>query len=235
MRALDKEADVAAAEKGQQGVAGGSGAEPSRQVAGEREADVAAASGGARRKRQSDSTDWVASGLSRRFGIGAGLAWVAFLAFGVVSEQIKTRFEVYNEEKNTKDVEEAEEVVLPDGVRFQDLRQGGGNSPLRGDLVLIALTGRVQGGDSPPFIDTAAPGARDLVYAFGARPYIGGVCEGLEEGMRSMRVGGRRRVAVPPGRGYGEQGADFGDGHVVPPGAMLEYLVELKRASIAPS
>jgi hypothetical protein len=41
-----------------------------------------------------DSTDWRATSLTRRFGLGAGLAWVGFLAFGVVSEQIKTRLEV---------------------------------------------------------------------------------------------------------------------------------------------
>jgi hypothetical protein len=51
-----------------------------------------------------DSTDWVASSLTRRFGIGAGLAWVGFLAFGVVSEQLKTRFEVAQQQANTKSV-----------------------------------------------------------------------------------------------------------------------------------
>lgn len=51
-----------------------------------------------------ESTDWIASSLTRRFGLGAGLAWVAFLAVGVVSEQIKTRFEVSQEEANTRSV-----------------------------------------------------------------------------------------------------------------------------------
>lgn len=49
-----------------------------------------------------DSTDWIASSLTRRFGLGAGLAWAGFLAFGVVSEQIKTRFEVSLQEANTR-------------------------------------------------------------------------------------------------------------------------------------
>jgi len=51
-----------------------------------------------------DSTDWVASSLTRRFGIGAGLAWAGFLAVGVVSEQLKTRFEVAQQQANTKSV-----------------------------------------------------------------------------------------------------------------------------------
>lgn len=62
-----------------------------------RRAPAAAASG-------ADSTDWVATSLTRRFGIGAGLAWVGFLAFGVVSEQLKTRFEVAQQLANTKSV-----------------------------------------------------------------------------------------------------------------------------------
>lgn len=50
------------------------------------------------------STDWIATSLTRRFGIGAGLAWVGFLAFGVISEQIKTRLEVSQQEANTRSV-----------------------------------------------------------------------------------------------------------------------------------
>lgn len=49
-----------------------------------------------------DSTDWIATSLTKRFGLGAGLAWVGFLAFGVISEQIKTRLEVSQQEANTR-------------------------------------------------------------------------------------------------------------------------------------
>jgi hypothetical protein len=38
--------------------------------------------------------DWVASSLTRRFGICTGVAWAGFLVVSVVSEQLKTRFEV---------------------------------------------------------------------------------------------------------------------------------------------
>lgn len=55
-----------------------------------------------KRKKTVETTDWVASSLTRRFGIGAGLAWAGFLAFGVISEQIKTRIEVSQEVANTR-------------------------------------------------------------------------------------------------------------------------------------
>ena len=62
---------------------------------------------GARRRRgdpprTADSTDWISSNLTRRFGLGAGLAWVGVLAFGVISEQIKTRNEVFLEAQGTR-------------------------------------------------------------------------------------------------------------------------------------
>ncbi len=52
--------------------------------------------------RSADSTDWISSQLTRRFGIAGGLAWLGFLTFGAVSEQIKTRLEVASEEANRK-------------------------------------------------------------------------------------------------------------------------------------
>ncbi|CAI5497383.1 unnamed protein product [Closterium sp. Naga37s-1] len=207
-----------------------------------------ATSSAGRSRRVVDSTDWIASAVTRRFGIGAGLAWVGFLAFGVVSEQIKTRREVFLEESNTRDVEDAEETELPNGVRFTDLRVGGGAIPQKGDLVLVSLTGRVslpaQSDTTEPeaitFIDTTAPGARDLVFSFGVRPFPKGVTEGLVSAMATMRAGGRRKVLVPADLGdrQGSGGDMFtgggGEGGAAG-GAILEYVVELKRVSIPPS
>ena len=44
------------------------------------------------RRRQADSTDWFASTLTRRFGLAGGLAWLGFLSFGVISEQVWQTF-----------------------------------------------------------------------------------------------------------------------------------------------
>ncbi|CAN6303796.1 unnamed protein product [Urochloa humidicola] len=181
-----------------------------------------------------DSTDWVASSLTRRFGIGAGLAWAGFLAVGVVSEQLKTRFEVAQQQANTKDVEQEQEVVLPNGIRYYELRVGGGDVPRPGDLVVIDLQGRVAGGEA--FVDTFGEGKRPLALVMGSRPYTRGMCEGVEYALRTMRAGGKRRVVVPPGLGFGDDGADFGEEHVqIPPGATLEYVVQVDKVSIAPA
>jgi hypothetical protein len=62
----------------------------------------AARRGGAAPRRGGDSTDWVSTQLTRRFGLGGGLAWLAVLTVGVVGEQVKTRLEMAAEESSTK-------------------------------------------------------------------------------------------------------------------------------------
>ena len=47
------------------------------------------------RRRQADSTDWFASTLTRRFGLAGGLAWLGFLSFGVISEQVWQTYYFY--------------------------------------------------------------------------------------------------------------------------------------------
>ncbi|KAJ8637312.1 hypothetical protein MRB53_011579 [Persea americana] len=180
-----------------------------------------------------ESTDWIASTLTRRFGLGAGLAWVGFLAFGVVSEQIKTRLEVSQQEANTKDVKE-EQVLLPNGIRYYEMRVGGGATPRAGDLVVIDLKGGVEGSDKV-FVDTFDGNEKPLALLMGSRPYTKGMCEGIEYVLRSMKAGGKRRVIIPPSLGFGEQGAELGSGLQIPPSAILEYIVQVDKVSIAPA
>ncbi|KAJ0971633.1 hypothetical protein J5N97_019592 [Dioscorea zingiberensis] len=182
-----------------------------------------------------ESTDWVASTLTRRFGLGAGLAWVAFLAVGVVSEQIKTRLEASQQEANTRPVEKVEETVLPNGIKYYELTVGGGGYPRKGDLVVIDLQGRVKDSNSDPFIDTFSEGKKPLALVMGSRPYTKGMCEGIEYILSSMRAGGKRRVIVPPTMGFGDEGVDLGSGVQIPPAATLEYIVQVDKVSIAPS
>ncbi|XP_022923724.1 peptidyl-prolyl cis-trans isomerase FKBP17-2, chloroplastic [Cucurbita moschata] len=181
-----------------------------------------------------ESTDWIASTLTRRFGLGAGLGWAAFLAFGVISEQIKTRLEVSQEVANTRNVEKEEEVVLPNGIRYYELRVGGGATPRSGDLVVINLKGKIQGSDEV-FVDTFESGRKPLALVMGSRPYSRGMCEGLEYVVKSMKAGGKRRVIIPSNLGFGEKGGDLGSGLQIPPFATLEYVVEIDKVSIAPA
>eukprot|EP00775_Hariotina_reticulata_P014184 gene14184-14328_t len=90
-----------------------------------------------RRVRAPDSTDAVASFLSRRFGLAGGLAWLGVLAIGTLGEQVKTRMEVAAEKAGTQDVGDRQEVVLPSGVNYVEERIGGGQAPIKGYLVVV--------------------------------------------------------------------------------------------------
>ncbi|OIT31882.1 PREDICTED: peptidyl-prolyl cis-trans isomerase FKBP17-2, chloroplastic-like [Nicotiana attenuata] len=191
----------------------------------------------ARLSTTAESTDWIASSLTRRFGLGAGLAWAGFLAFGVVSEQIKTRLEVSQQETNTRVVEKEEEVVLPNGIRYYELKIGGGATPRPGDLVVIDVKGSVEG-SGEVFVDTFGGDGKKkkpLALVMGSRPYSKGICEGIEYVLKSMKAGGKRRVIIPPNLGFGEEGADLGTGLQIPPSATLEYIIEVDKVSIAPA
>lgn len=191
-----------------------------------------------RKARVADSTDPVASFLSRRFGLAGGLGWLGILAVGTLGEQIKTRLEVAAEKAGTTDVTDSKEVVLPSGVRYTDLRVGGGQRPIKGYLVLVDYVGRANG---EVFESTKARG-KPIVYLFGSRPFTGGICAGVEEAMLSMKAGGKRRIVVPAALGFGEQGSVLRPTEhvpekqgIIPGGAELEYELELLRVSIPPS
>lgn len=131
-------------------------------------------------------------------------------------------------------VDKDEEITLPNGISYYEIRVGGGSIPRSGDLVVIDLNGRVFNGGEV-FVDTFGEGKRPLALVMGSRPYTRGMCEGVEYMLRSMRAGGRRKVVVLPELGFGDKGADFGKGVRVFPGAMLEFVLQVNKVSIAPS
>ena len=88
--------------------------------------------------------------------------------------------------------------------------------------------------DAAVFEDTHLSG-RPLVYVYGAPPPASaGLCRGVKLALAGMKAGGRRRVIVPAGLGFGDSGLAGRQGSV-PPGATLEYDLELIRVSIPPS
>ncbi|XP_010416176.1 PREDICTED: peptidyl-prolyl cis-trans isomerase FKBP17-3, chloroplastic-like [Camelina sativa] len=173
-------------------------------------------------------TDWMASPVTRRFGIGAGLTWSGFLAFGAVSEQMKkSPLDVFQEEDTTR-VKQQEEIILPNGIRYYDLQAGSGATPSSGYLVVFDVKGKVHGTEQV-FVDTF--GSKDkkksLAMVMDSRPYSKGLCEGIEYVLRSMKAGGKRRVIIPPTLGFGSKNVEFGPGLQIPPSATLDYIIEV--------
>ena len=75
----------------------------------------------------------------------------------------------------------------------------------------------------PCKFDSSYDKRRPLSFPLG----VGKVIKGWDEGVSTMRVGGKRRLVVPPELGYGRRGA----GAIIPPGTVLYFEVELLKVS----
>lgn len=108
-------------------------------------------------------------------------------------------------------------VVLPSGVRYVDLKVGPGGEAREGKILEVHYTGWLK--DDGAQFDSTRDCGQPLTLRLGA----GDVVKGLDEGLVGMRVGGKRRLTVPPELGFGKEGG----GERIPPDATLIYEVEL--------
>jgi FKBP-type peptidyl-prolyl cis-trans isomerase len=110
------------------------------------------------------------------------------------------------------------EVITKSGLRYIDLKLGEGDEARPGQVVEVQYTGWLQDGNGTPF-ETSRDCDEPLTFRVGA----GDVLKGWDEGIQGMKVGGKRKLVIPPELGYGKQGA----GSVVPPNATLVFEFEL--------
>ena len=103
----------------------------------------------------------------------------------------------------------------------EDLVVGAGEPAAAGDDVVVHYTGWLADGRRQ--FDSSRARRDPLDFALGA----GDVIKGWDEGIAGMRVGGKRRLTIPPALAYGEHGC----GGVIPPQATLVFEVELLEVS----
>lgn len=109
------------------------------------------------------------------------------------------------------------EVATPSGLRYVDIVQGTGEQPKQGQVVLVHYTGTLPNGRK---FDSSVDRGQPFKFVLGA----GMVIKGWDEGIATMKVGGKRKLIIPPQLGYGSSGAGGG---VIPPNATLLFDVEL--------
>lgn len=132
-----------------------------------------------------------------------------------------------NTEAGSVDEDESEEatatgdceegvVTTESGLQIEDVECGEGAEAASGQLVTVHYVGTLEDGTE---FDSSRERGEPFEFPLGG----GQVIQGWDEGVVGMKVGGLRRLTIPPELGYGEAGA----GGVIPPGATLIFDIEL--------
>jgi len=109
------------------------------------------------------------------------------------------------------------------GLVFEDLVVGTGNAAASGQKVSVHYIGWLsQNGNKGTKFDSSHDRGEPFVFPLGK----GHVIRGWDEGVAGMKVGGKRKLTIPPQLGYGARGA----GNVIPANATLVFEVELLDA-----
>ncbi len=123
----------------------------------------------------------------------------------------------FAEEKKMSSSEAAGQVVTTEsGLQYIDLVVGTGRQAELGDTAMVHYTGWLANG-------TKFDSSVDRKEPFSFRVGAGQVIKGWDEGVGTMKVGGKRKLIIPPQLGYGARGA----GNVTPPNATMTFDVEL--------
>lgn len=102
-------------------------------------------------------------------------------------------------------------------LQIEDIVVGTGDSPRSGQKVVVHYTGWLTNGKK---FDSSVDRGRPFEFNVG----VGQVIQGWDQGVLTMKVGGKRKLTIPPELAYGSR--DVGNG-LIPPNSTLIFEVEL--------
>jgi peptidylprolyl isomerase len=127
------------------------------------------------------------------------------------------------DQSQPKDSEKKSESKMhktPSGLQYEDVKVGTGATPQKGQTCVMNYTGWLwENGAKGKKFDSSLDRGTPFSFPLGQ----GRVIKGWDEGVATMKVGGKRNLLIPPELGYGSRGA----GGVIPPNATLFFEVEL--------
>ena len=142
---------------------------------------------------------------------------LAFFLFSChKSHDNKTTEITENKMQESKEISNlGEEIKTASGLVFIDEIIGTGKNPKTGDKVVVHYTGTLENGTK---FDSSIDRDRPFEFTIG----VGRVIKGWDEGVASMKVGGKRKLIIPSNLGYGSR--DMG---TIPPNSTLLFDIEL--------
>ncbi len=142
----------------------------------------------------------------------AGITFIAAIALAAIGATIMT--------KSSEAQPAPKPVTTSTGLQMIDTKVGTGASPKTGQTAVVHYTGWLSNnGAKGKKFNSSVDRNEPFEFPLGQ----GRVIPGWDQGVATMKVGGKRTLIVPPQLGYGAQGA----GGVIPPNATLIFDVEL--------
>lgn len=128
-------------------------------------------------------------------------------------EEAQIRFE---------EIEQLDEMMTVKELQIEDIIIGEGKEATTGAKITVNYAGTLTDGTK---FDSSFDRDEPFTFVFG----VGQVIPGWDEGLAGMKVGGKRKLTIPPDMAYGEAGA----GDVIPPNATLIFEIELLEVELS--
>ena len=146
---------------------------------------------------------------------------ISAIALGAITTSVISDVSQSPADAQTKSAPAAgKTMTTASGLKIEDTQVGTGASPKTGQTCVMHYTGWLyENGQKTKKFDSSVDRNEPFEFPIGA----GRVIKGWDEGVATMKVGGKRTLIIPPDLGYGARGA----GGVIPPNATLVFEVEL--------